>query len=324
MKFMVIGVACSSLLLAGCETMITRELRHPGGYSGHLLDRATVDASKTKSVQLFRAAIIIAMASRMATVTVRDGAEADAFAAYLEAAVTELNYAASNIYEVNDVPPCSIALASDAQSSEAGDAPQAAPADLPARPQLASSINCEAFFVNFEADVPLVEARILRLMIAALPEEQARKFMENARNGNVMGAAWSAIRTFAAAIDGLRHSAAVFRSGMELTAELYCPNESDGFSAQTGTVMGASRDCFRLSLNSLLPADNIVIENHINEGAFHPLMLIARTSCVRMPISGNNNDIQVSINRRVDSCKKIVFEPQYRPSSIILPSLDAG
>ena len=110
MRKFVAFLSSVSLVASGC-TPIAQELRNPGGYPGYVLDRHMFDASRSKEMHLLRAAIILAMASRMGTATVRDGAEADSFATYLAAASDELNYAAANVYGTGSDPAEALAHA---------------------------------------------------------------------------------------------------------------------------------------------------------------------------------------------------------------------
>lgn len=312
MKPLVWGTTCLSLILGGCGPII-KELRHPGGYPGSILDERLIDGSKQKSAQLLRAAIIIAMASRMATATIRDGKDADAFTDYLAAATEELNYAASNIYNVAEEPPCLVTSA-------------------------VLNNHCRAYYVNFEADIPLLEGRIVRLMLAALPENRARAFLEDVTKGNVLGAAWSAIRAISDAAGGLRRSAAVFRSSLEIAAVLEnCkgdpprPSPPEAPVAPTGSsgslpkppidanmAVDRAAACFQLSTDQLFDKNKVTISRPVPEGALRAVLLLAETACARLPVN-SEGDILEKATQRNKVCQRIRFAPQYRPIRVPAP-----
>ena len=85
--------------LSGCQTILTKEFRHSGGYVGYQLDKRTFDASESKKLQLLRANMIMAMAARLGADTVQNGEDATAFAQYLQTTANEINYTAANIYK---------------------------------------------------------------------------------------------------------------------------------------------------------------------------------------------------------------------------------
>lgn len=291
MKLIVCAIACASLALTGCTKALIQEVRHPGGYPGSLLDERLIDASEQKSVQLLRAAVVIAMAARMATATIRDGKDADAFAGYLASATEELNYAASNLYPVGEEQeePCSV-------NSSSRDR------------------RCRAYSVNFEADVPLLEARVIRLMLASLPENRAREFLQNVTKGDVLGAAWNAIRAFSEAAGGLRRSAAVFRSTLELSAVL---KPCENFVEATDTVKEAA-GCFQLPPDKLFAKERVKLTEKVLLGAFKAMLLLAETSCASLPLN-SEGDLLSKAEVRNDACEKVRFEPAFRPTRLPTP-----
>lgn len=289
MRLAIAGLMGASLMLGGCQTAFVKEVRYPGGYPGYLLDKRTIDSSQAKSVQLLRAAMIVAMASRMATATIKDGKDADGFADYLAAATDEINYTAANIYKVKPAgtEPCKV-----------GDAESAEP--------------CRAYYINFESDIPLLEARVVRLMLAALPENRAREFLKDVAKGDVIGAAWSAIRTVAESADGLRRSAAVFRSNLELAAVLQPCGQK--FDQRTDTVSKAA-GCFALPEETLFSDKRVLLTQPVGENAFHSVMLIAQTACARLPLNSDGNITDKS-KQRNEQCERVRFSPAYRPVKI--------
>lgn len=175
--------------LIGC-TSIYREVRYPGGNTGHVFDERTFDASHSKQVQLYRMSLLMALISRLGTATIRNGEDGDVFVEYLEATANEINYAAANIFAIDNKQPCHVA-------------------------QNESNADCNGYYILFESELPLIEARIFRLTIAALPDDQIEDFVTDAASGNVISAAFKAANLALNTTEGLRRSAAVYRSGLE-------------------------------------------------------------------------------------------------------------
>lgn len=286
-KFAALG--CTCLFLAGCTTPVLKEVRHPGGYPGHMMDQRMFDASSSKDVQLFRAALIISMAARMSTATVRDSKDADAFADYLASAVDELNYTAANIY-------------ADTQGN--------APCEIREEAPILPDRTCSGYFANFESDIPLLEGRIVRLMLAALPENRARAFLEDVGSGNVLSAAWSAIRAVGEAAGGIRRATGVYRSGLEVIGLHACP--ADAFDQRTATVRDAAQ-CLGLSDTSIFvnPDEREIGAVRIRRDAFRAVLLTAQTSCARLPVSSEGAIAQQAVTRNA-LCARITFAPAAR------------
>lgn len=78
-------------------TPIVKELRHSGGYPGHVLDARMFDASDSKKLQLLRATIILAMIARTGSTSLESREDGDTFVRYTIAAVDEINILAGHI-----------------------------------------------------------------------------------------------------------------------------------------------------------------------------------------------------------------------------------
>ncbi|WP_447764997.1 hypothetical protein [Sphingopyxis panaciterrae] len=373
------GVGISLILalsLSGCGA-ITRDLRHPGGYPGRILDKRAFDASESKQLQLLRFTIILAMAARMAGEAANDSKDADAIAEYLAATADEINYAAANIYPVNGKAPCSVGwgvpkaavdpiLASQlaaavaqaqtaadmaetsAQRAEAAEADvKAALAGNPAitvgisQPQPPVDCRERGYYVNFEADVPLIELRMMRLLFATLPRDQIRKFAEDIQNGNFIGGAWNAIKVVFVGVKGLHTASGTYRSGQEvLVANLGADNRKtcsglgneygrtvsfDDYDESMWTVKQAVQ-CLGVSADSLFGPHYQELRSNklplrVSPESFQAIFYTARTSCVRLPIGTADNDLQAlkdARDRRAALCNKIKWNPQSRQDSIKL------
>jgi hypothetical protein len=333
MKKSMISVLTLAVALQGC-TPIIKETRYSGGYPGYLLDKRTFFAARSKSLILLRANIILAMAARMGTASIHDGKDADAFADYLAAAGDELNYAAADLYGVDTTLPCT--MRSDAVPAPAAfpatperidrndgqptpianQAPPPATMTLPLVPN-----GCSAYYANFESDLPLLEDRIIRLMLAALPAERARAFLKDVGDGNVLAAAWNALRVIYDAAGGLHRATGVYRSGLELVASNSASCEN-AFNQAHGTVLDAAK-CLGIPEDKLFSSANVEAANDpsrrpspdltmVKRDAFHAAMLIAETSCARLPINSDGT-VSKEVAKRNLLCDRLVFAPQYRP-----------
>lgn len=376
----VIGpVAMAAVCLSGCAA-ITRDLRHPGGYPGRMLDKRTFDASESKQIQLLRFSIILAMAARMASETANDAKDADAVAEYLASTADEINYAAANVYpvtiagspdqriapcRVRDIPPLPKPDASlsaqlntavaDAKRA-AADAQRAAatahdaadsvrsmlkdatpPAVAAAAASGATDRQCHGYYVNFEADVPLIEFRMMRLLFATLPRDHIRKFAEDIQKGNFMGSAWNAVKIVFVGVKGLHTASGTYRSGQEVFVANFkqCSGRgtfanseagfNSGYDESQWTVKSAVA-CLGLSPDDLLAPDpdEIAVNElprRISERSFDAVMEIARTSCVRLPIGTADNstdELAKARERRAGLCAKLQWRPQARLDRIEL------
>lgn len=286
-----VGAVVAASMLSGC-TVLTREVRYPGGFTGHIMDQRTFNASQSKQAQLFRMALMIAIGTRMASLTIHDAEDAAAFRRYLASASKELNYTAANIYPADSKKPCRLADAATASAAE----------------------DCQGFLVNFEADMPLLESRVVRLIVAALPEQQARRFLASVQSGNLLGAAWDAFKLVSKTAGSLRRGAAVYRTGLEaLAASGVCRTEGgyveDAKEAKS-TVLAATH-CLGLPQDTFSAKDEIepeAFQGRPMPGAIHAVMRIARTDCLRLPQS-------VDADSGSDLCNAIGFAPKGRMPS---------
>ena len=208
-------VAAFSLLLQGC-TAVTKDLRHPGGYPGYVMDKRMFDASKSKQLMLLRVAIIVAMAARMSNGTIQNPDEANNVASNLASATDEINFAAADVYWVDGIPPCEVAPETWWQQIinrvlNAHD-PVATHGSQPPETLVTG---CNGYYVNFESELPLLESRVSRLMFSTLPQSQMKSFAGDVEKGNVLGGAWNALKLVFAGIKGLHYAAGSYRSGEE-------------------------------------------------------------------------------------------------------------
>lgn len=290
------AVAASALLFTSACTPILKEVRHTGGYPGYLLDNRTFDASASKQLVLLRATIILAMAADMGQFTVT-GADADSFASLLAAGAEEINYAAADLYAGDGNCPGKIATSTDA--------------------------GCVGFYANFESNLPRIEARIVKIMLAALPTDKARKFLQDVSKGNVMGAAWNALGAVAQSAGGLHFAFARYRSGLETAAESLpgCPDVASKFDPAKMTVVAAAK-CLGLSETRLFQkADGTTSARLgkavVSKQAFFMLLRGVAADCVNLPYAGTGSALATSQTARAKACNAIGFEPRARPFRII-------
>ncbi|MCP1468368.1 hypothetical protein J3E64_000035 [Sphingobium sp. OAS761] len=273
-----------------------REVRYSGGYPGYILDKRTFNASRSKSLTLLRATIILAMAADMGRSTV-SGQDGDGFARLLASATKEINYAAADIY---------------------GPVTEACPVGNPAAPYPGDA-GCKGFKENFEANIPLIEARIVKVMLAALPTDKARKFLDDALKGDVMGAAWNALGAVATTVGGLHVAFARYRSGLETVAGSLpaCADGKTQYDPAKHTVHHAAK-CLGLSENDLFlnpdeARPDLLASATVSPRAFFMLMRGIAADCVSLDYGGKGEDLDASKILRKKACNSIGFQPEVRP-----------
>lgn len=302
----------SFLMTSGCGA-IMRDIRYPGGYPGYLLDRHSYNASTSKELILLRATIILAMAARMGQATVR-GEDANAFSQYLASSAREINYAAADLYSVESSAngPCEVQLT-----------PKPAPSTRPPLPSgqviKQKSEDCAAYRSNFESELPLLEAQLVKTVVAALPADKAREFLSAVVKGDIMGAAFKALGAFKTVAAGLHYANGSYRSGLEIVAsqDARCAskflNDGNRFTVRTAET------CLGLPTDSIFArTDKTEIQvNQVDPSAFHALMLIANSACTALPYLADSSkagsDRLEGIEIREKACGAIWFQPKGRP-----------
>jgi len=198
------------------------------------------------------------------------------------------------------------------------------PIALPLRP--APTQDCGGYFVNFEADVPLIEYPLINLILGVLPRDQLKDFADDLEKGNLLGGAFGLLKVIFVGVKGLHTAAGTYRTGQEalianLPTEKGCSRLATRrtFVEEADTVKQAVA-CLGLDANSLfgphlyeLKGDNLPMQ--ISEHTFEALMFVARTSCVRLPIGSGDNtiqDVQRFREQRSLLCAKIIFKPERR------------
>lgn len=291
MRRLSLCLAVAAGMLSGCANIAVSELRYSGGYPGAVLDQRFFNASHSKQLQLLRSAMIISMASRIGTAYVRDGKEAEAFVDYLRAATDELNYMAGHLYPVPGKTLCT---------------------DL-------SQKDCDAHSVMFESEIPQLEARMVKLVVAALPQDRAAAFLNAIKRGDVLSAAWKALRFAASAADGAHRGAAVHRSELELRALLVQGSKEAGVACKNGdtnpiSTVNQAAYCMNQPLNKLRAADDAMLPQAVPAQAFETVFGIMRTSCGLLPLDttleAGGTDTRAT-DRKAD-CAKIKFKPDLR------------
>ncbi len=290
--------AACTFLLQGC-TAITRDLRHPGGYPGYLLDKHTVDASQSKKLLLLRSTIIVAMAARMANGTIQNADEANSVAHYLSSAADEVNYAAADIYPIAGQAPCEVGA-----------------------PTVTGS--CNGYYVNFEAGIPLLEGRIVRLLFATLPQDRIKTFAGDVQKGNVIGGAWSALKLLFSGVKGLHYASGAYRSGEEAAAANLLAGACSagaGRSEATMTVWDAV-ECLGKQHGGLGGADGRLsradLAVQVTPETLRAMLTIARTACYRLPLGFSNSQasaLESAHTERLAQCDKVAFAPRARPGA---------
>lgn len=345
MKPILSAVVLVATALGGCAH-VARDLRHPGGAVGGILDSRMFDASRSKQLVLLRYAILSAMVARGGTVYARDKREADAYVDYMVNTAEEINILAGHIYAYEKADgrfrlACTLRHATvqvDAQRptnaqfdalrkklQELGDPNESADDKLP--PERSDQYGCLTYRVNFESDLPMMEKRLFRLAMAALPQKEAKRFLDYVTKGDIVGAVISAFGFTTKSLDGLHSGAAVHRTGLELTALQFDyrknPKVTDRLTDENCiknlpqlTVLEAS-ECMRLPTDTLWVGKHDQREDYIpevNAQVFEALMRNMRDSCRMIPLSLEDDEtsLKEARNERIEDCNSIEFIPRAR------------
>lgn len=292
--FILVLLAGLSLAMTGC-TAITKELRYPGGYPGYELDKRTFDASRSKQLQLLRGAIVLAMAARIGEANV-SAEEAEPFAQHLAVAAKEVNFAAGNL----PFPGNPVCLVKPGQGAAIADA------------------DCNGYPVNFEADISRVESRIVRAMIAALPTDRVKGFLEDLSRGDALSATFGAAQALGDAAGSFHRAAGAHRSGLEIVA---LQRGECGVTDARITVIVAL-GCLGVPPDELffnnLKGTTAPFAGEVDPAAFHAVMRIVRTACVGLPLTNELQTpdlLKIRATRR-ETCKAIAFAPVKRPEQV--------
>ena len=340
-RFAIVCLATASVFASGCSH-VARDLRSPGGAIGGVLDNRMFDASNSKELVLLRGAILTAMVARAGTVYSRDHRESEAYVNYLVSAADEINILAGHIYGAEGSGfACPVGPGRPRQDGDWPSAAPAAPLSPVAAPPAAgpatgaeivdeedgaeevgrypddqpNAENCFTYTVNFESDVPRLESKMFKVAMAALPQEQAKQFLEHITGGNFMGAVGAAFRFSAKALNGLHSGAAVHRSGLEITARSHAVCSSGRLEA----VYDAAQ-CMGLTTDQLFVGKHDEREDyfeHVNPKAFHALMRNMYDSCRLIPFGSDDEAESLDDLRqeRIDLCSRIKFHPRSRWAS---------
>ncbi|MFC3440791.1 hypothetical protein ACFOKF_06180 [Sphingobium rhizovicinum] len=274
------------------------------------------DASGSKQLVLLRSAILIAMVARAGTVYSRDQKDGEAYVNYMVGASDEINILAGHIQAADPGLACDVPTLAAQRMTSAQITAIVTPAGAAIPPDRPNSDGCFTYSVNFESDMPMLERRLFRLAMAALPQEQAKKFLDQIAKGDAMGAAIAAFNFSVKALDGLHSGAAVHRTGVEIVAR-----QHDGCQAAVPATVYEAAHCMGL------PTDTLFVGKHddrgdyapvINDASFFALMRNLRDSC-RMISLGIDDDSVVDLNQarvtRIEKCNGIEYHPRSRWST---------
>lgn len=296
-----VALAVSTALVGGC-TVPLKELRYPGGYLGYAADKHVMNAKKSKELQLLRAVVLVALASRMANATVRDGKEADGYVDYLGGAVDEINYLAGDLK---------------------GDGKGKACNDLTETTDICRSRNA-----LFESDLPALEYKLFRLVLASLPQKQASDFVNAAKGGDIMGAGWKFLQLALVATDGLHRGAAALRSTQEILAQMVVDQRANGSKCADGrsTAIATVEDavtCLGYSTDSLFrnpDRGKLVWPEDVPDPVIFAFFDMIRMSCAGLTVYSSLEEPEADhVKDRRDKCHAIRYDPTLRYGGLQLP-----
>ncbi|WP_261936404.1 MULTISPECIES: hypothetical protein [Sphingomonas] len=321
----VIAISCPSC------SYVAKDLRSTGGVVGSVLDQRMFDARQSKQLVVLRGAILVAMVARAGTVYARDQRDADAYVNYMTAAADEINILMGQIQGDHSGLACDvrdsgasqeIALVRSSRLTSNQVATQRAETtdekDIPSdRP---NGDGCYTYSVNFESDLPMLERRLFRLAMAALPQEQAKKFLDQVTTGNAFGAAMAALNFSAKALDGLHSGAAVHRTGVELIFNQRTA-KSRNDTCQTYATVYYAAACMGLDPDSLFVGKQDKPEDYkpvVDGRSFYAIMRNIRDSCRMIPmgigeeLGAREVDLNALRQKRIDQCDSIDYSPRSR------------
>lgn len=179
--------------------------------------------------------------------------------------------------------------------------------------------DCNGYFVNFEADVPLIEYPLINLVLATLPRDQLKDFADDLEKGNVLGGAFSLLKVVFIGVKGLHTAAGTYRTAQEalVVNGVDCSRLAKKTFVEERSTVKLAVACLGLSPDTLFGPhpDEVTgeqITGDISAKTFEALMFIARTSCVRLPIGAGDNDIvklTALRKQRQELCGQLYFKP---------------
>jgi len=235
---------------------------------------------------------MLAVGAQIGKKTVGHGEEALAFAGYLAAAAKDINYAAANIYPIGGVDPCK------AKGEAAGK----------------DFSQCAGFYVNFESDMPQIEYRVVRVVVAALPTQEARDFLNDLSKGSLLSALWNSVEAFRDVATGLHWGAAPYRSGLEtVVANDVCKSGVSKAASEDALTVWIATECLGLPHDSFFAGEDEIAPTEfkkVDVGSLHAVLRIAQTACAGLPFSKEDEDQADALG------KKVVFQPEKRPTAV--------
>ncbi|MEY2943532.1 MAG: hypothetical protein RLY97_1546 [Pseudomonadota bacterium] len=298
-KILVSALAVVSMALSGCAA-IRSDLHHTAGYTGSLLDRRLFDASGDKKLVVMRSAMVVAMLARAGTVNSHGSKGDEAYAQAVIAAADEINILAGYAMPSTN-PTTAKKFACDLKVA------------------VADRVNCLTYEVNFESDIPNMERQVFYLAVMALPQQQAKKFLDSLKGGQVLPAAWGAAKLVFAAADGLHSAAAVRRSALEIQAHQLVGGCGAMDSKPT---VSAAFDCLGMDPSKMFQAPDAAHEMAVTDdsAAFDAIMSNIRESCMMVPVNveGVSKDdaekltVKQVKDKRIGDCAAIKFAPKAR------------
>lgn len=307
------ALAATALLLENGCAAVRADLHHPGGFTGSELDKHMMDASFSKRTQVLRAALITAMVARAGTVYARRGTENQAFVDSIVATTDQINFLAGYVFANGD----------DAHyaCNMAGQRLQKLAAGGTELTTLTAADKCRTFSANFESDVPQLEKSMFQLVVQALPQEAARKFLDSLKGGSFLQTAWSAVKVAFAALDGLHNAAAVNRTSLEIQAAGQKLESSDGdCKVDADATVRDALSCLGLTEDGLFQPSAKQLRLKDDDGSRLLLTAVMQNiedSCMAIPealMSGTETEDSPSeaVTAMERSCATIKFNPRYR------------
>lgn len=205
---------------------------------------------------------------------------------------------------------------------------------------------CATYEALFESEMPDLEYKVARLLLASLPQEQASELAGAIRSGNLFTVAWRLLRLAAASVDGMHRGAAVYRTAQEVLAAAVLEDAATA-PRWEGCAMDLTRQpddrrteiervrrpedvrlpsveyssgCLGRSLLYLFDdraRANVTLPYHVRPYSFQTLFAVIYTSCRMLPrVIPEENSPAREIPDRSAACGRMVFSPQLRYGAV--------
>ncbi len=291
----VCACAVSTASCAWLEQQTGYEIHATGGIVGHYADYAL--PAPNKEMIVYRAAVVVAIFSRIAASSKHEDADANAIYFSMKAAVTDMNELLGHLKADSVTPakvPCAVADAGHEND------------------------NCPTsnYAETFESDLPALEGALFRFVTSSVPRGSADKVVGAATSGDYLGAALDVAQTAGELLLAAHDAASVYRSEEEVyaamlrannTANTLSCNVSDTYTPNTVVEAVAYIQKFDKCIATVpVPGNpNFVVPKR----AYDALFSLIRSSCVTIlqPVPSTSRPAGSAAG--ISACEDLKYAP---------------